>query len=560
MDKIAKIRFKGYKSFKSEEFNYIDTESNVGLFIGKNNSGKSSCLDVIESVFDENSGKQKAGEIGILDIGFVIDEPKIGYAFSKSRSGGGIIGRHYDFGCKFIDKCLFFRREPQIATGTRYLEFSFITDQPYIDMIVSESDQFSNLARTYNDYVRRYAFRRVNAERDIKPERESWSTRIGFDGTGVSNLIQLFITHSDYDENLVEKKLLNELNKIMFPDSCFTNIKIQQIGQSEPSEWEVFLEEKDAGRFALSKSGSGLKTILLVLVNLYLIPQLKEYKNKKIVYAFEELENNLHPAVQRKLFDYLYEFAVRENTQIFITSHSNVSINTYYQKEKAKIYHVTKNNNISTINEVENYADNCEILDDLDVKASDLLQTNGIIWVEGPSDRVYINRWLEVFCNSKYKEGTDYQFLYYGGRSLSHYTTEENVDELINILTTNRNAAIVIDSDRRSANAQINNTKKRIRDEFKKYNFLCWITKGKEIENYLAAEAINKCFASDLAQIEQHDLFPEYIKKQRKSFEQSKVGFAHKVAPYITDENSKAILDLKKMILKLHEEIKRWNT
>ena len=33
----------------------------------------------------------------------------------------------------------------------------------------------------------------------------------------------------------------------------------------------------------------------------------EKYKNKKIIYAFEELENNLHPALQRKLFEYIYK-------------------------------------------------------------------------------------------------------------------------------------------------------------------------------------------------------------------------------------------------------------
>ena len=346
----------------------------------------------------------------------------------------------------------------------------------------------------------------------------------------------------------------------MSPDSYFTNIKIQQIGNSEPSRWEIFLEEKDAGRFALSSSGSGLKTILLTLINLHLIPELKEYKNKKIIYAFEELENNLHPAVQRKLFDYLYSYAIEKDTTIFVTSHSNVPINTYYQKEHTRIYHVTKKNNTSSFYEVENDNDNRNILEDLDVKASDLLQTNGIIWVEGPSDRVYINRWLEVFCNSKFKEGTDYQFLYYGGRLLSHYTTETDTDDLINVLFTNRNAAIVIDSDYKTPSSRINSTKKRIKEEFQKHNYLCWITKGKEIENYLSAGAINAKFNISLKQIEKHTLFPDYIKPYEKSFERSKVDFAHKIAPYITSQNSENILDLKKMTEKLYQEIQKWNS
>lgn len=57
----------------------------------------------------------------------------------------------------------------------------------------------------------------------------------------------------------------------------------------------------------------------------------------------------------------------------------------------------------------------------MDVKASDILQSNGIIWVEGPSDRIYLKRWLELFTPNEYEEGKHYQFLYYGGRLLSQY-------------------------------------------------------------------------------------------------------------------------------------------
>ena len=89
------------------------------------------------------------------------------------------------------------------------------------------------------------------------------------------------------------------------------------------------------------------------------------------------------------------------------------------------------------------------MLSDLDVRASDLFQSNGIIWVEGPSDRVYINRWLKVFCDSEYIEGSHYQFLYYGGKTLSHFTVDDKLDDLISILKTNKNAAIVIDSEAR---------------------------------------------------------------------------------------------------------------
>lgn len=45
---------------------------------------------------------------------------------------------------------------------------------------------------------------------------------------------------------------------------------------------------------------------------------------------------------------------------------------------------------------MDDYKGGADALDDLGVKASDLLQANGIIWVEGPSDRAYIHLKIRV--------------------------------------------------------------------------------------------------------------------------------------------------------------------
>ena len=224
------------------------------------------------------------------------------------------------------------------------------------------------------------------------------------------------------------------------------------------------------------------------------------------------------------------------------------------------MYRVTKKNNISKVSKIDNYIDKIEILDTLGVKASDIFQSNGIIWVEGPSDRIYIKRWLEVFCGCKYEEGKHYQFMYYGGRMLSHYTTEEEKD-LINILTTNRNAAIVMDSDKRNQQAQVNETKKRIVSEFEKFNMFSWITMGREIENYLPVDAINGLFDCESNnQCGKYESFSEYIKDKSKNFNFQKVKFSQDIRDFITLENSRSILDLEKQIKLLYSEIQSWNT
>ena len=43
------IKFKGYKAF-SDDWISIENFPNITVLIGRNNSGKSSCIDVIESL------------------------------------------------------------------------------------------------------------------------------------------------------------------------------------------------------------------------------------------------------------------------------------------------------------------------------------------------------------------------------------------------------------------------------------------------------------------------------------------------------------------------------
>lgn len=180
--------------------------------------------------------------------------------------------------------------------------------------------------------------------------------------------------------------------------------------------------------------------------------------------------------------------------------------------------------------------------------------------MEGPSDRVYIKQWLSVFCNCEYEEGRDYQFLYYGGRLLSHYEANDSseIHDLINVLTTNRNAAIVIDSDIRKKGEQISETKKRIQNEFENKGYFCWITAGKEIENYISAASINSAYESELQKdIGQYQLFPTYIKDVDRNFSSNKVTFARKVSSYIKADH--CLLDLKEQVQRLYATIKSWN-
>ena len=548
------IYFDGYKSFSDKCTTSLPDIKHCNIIIGKNNSGKSSLLDVVAASIDEEYFIKYGKSISKLSASYIIDNDSLGEIFSHYISINGIIQPHI-YAQSFIGKPY----KVAIERSGPNARYSMLIKENDIFTSSSLGDQWKGVANNIAGKLSNFVFRRIRAERNISPEIESRDESLAEDGRGATNLIRKIINYSGYDEALVEHTLLYELNTIMKPEIEFEEIKIQQISQGEELLWEVFLREKGYNRYALSQSGSGLKTVVLVLLNLLVIPKTNAYSNKIIVYGFEELENNLHPALQRRLFDYIYNFSVTHNIYVFLTTHSHIAINTFFGREDANIYHVVKNSKGSSVKKIDNYIDKVEILDDLDVKASDLLQSNGIIWVEGPSDRIYIKHWLKIFCNNKYIEGADYQFMYYGGRLLSHYSTEQTED-LLNILTTNRNAAIIMDSDKRSRQASINTTKKRIVKEFSMHGMFSWLTEGKEIENYIPANAITEAFAcSNLEECGQYELFPTYIEKICPDFSSQKILFARSIVEKITVENSKEKLDLKKQIEELYNQIQKWN-
>ena len=544
MHNIKNIHFRGYKVFPSNQYAEIENISRVNVIIGKNNCGKTSLLDIFETIYNHKMSIKSGLDVDEIVLDLPFDREMVDSVFS-GYSGIGSWNRSSL--SEYVDGKLF----PVSLKISDSLE---ISDKALQNL----SHHINGANRLLASRRSNYGFRKITAERDIQPEAEG-DPILYCDGTGASNLIAKFLNDSKYDETIIEHNFLSALNSIMQPEAEFESIRVQQVIYSGQKVWEVFLQEKGFQRVPLSKSGSGLKTIVLVLLNLLVIPHIEEYREKKLVFGFEELENNLHPALQRRLFEYIYNFAIANDIILFMTTHSHIAINAFFHKENASIYHVIKENGRAHIKCIETYIDKAEILDDLDVKASDLLQSNGIIWVEGPSDRIYIKRWLEIFTPNEYEEGKHYQFLYYGGRLLSQYSAKEETN-LINIITTNRNAAIVIDSDKRSRSAKINETKKRIMSEFSRLGMFHWVTKGKEIENYLPKQAVESMLGITIQDgCAQYQLFPDYISPYYASFSNKKVPFANQIKGFISFDNSCEILDLKKKIEALYQQVKKWN-
>jgi hypothetical protein len=272
----------------------------------------------------------------------------------------------------------------------------------------------------------------------------------------------------------------------------------------------------------------------------------------------EEPEIHLNPLLQKKLVRYLEE---KTTNQYFIATHSAALIDS----QNAEIYHVRYEKGQSRIERVTSDRHRSAVCEDLGYRPSDLLQANCIIWVEGPSDRIYINHWIK-FKRSDYIEGTHYSIMFYGGRLSAHLSGDdpgETIDSFISLRRLNRRGVIVIDSDRDRKGKRINDTKSRLKEEFDKGPGYAWITDGREIENYISLEQIAKAVEvlkpGAIIRREADKYYNLLSIETRKG----KISQAPKVevAKYITNNNDAdfKVLDLDMQINKLIDFIDKSN-
>ena len=422
----------------------------------------------------------------------------------------------------------------------------------------------------------------LHADRDIIPEPPTTELTLDGYGKGAANIVRWYIISADAAQkrDLIKAVLLDALNHIFRDDGRFTAIDVQEYdktatGQPPKGSWEIVLTETKKGQIPLSQSGSGLKTVLLVLLNLLVMPRIHGDGGEACVFAFEELENNLHPSLLRRLLRFIEEYVLREKSTVFLTTHSSVALDVFGPVEHAQIIHVSHDGESAKTTTVSAHFDRQSVITELGAKPSDLLQANGVIWVEGPSDRIYLNRWIELASDGKLREGRDYQCAFFGGSLLADQqfvSPDASKSDLANLLRLNSNVVVVCDSDCTADSGEGANLKRRvvrIQEEIAPNpSGYVWVTAVKEIENYLPLVALQQAFPGTTEQPGQFDhVFPSVAAGdgcsfwerviKRKSYD--KVDLASTIAPLLTRADMEQRFDWKKQMDVIVARIKRWN-
>ncbi|NVK63230.1 MAG: AAA family ATPase [Flavobacteriales bacterium] len=485
------------------------------LFIGKNGSGKSNVframcdLDVI-SIYDRPTntfcyqlGNKSISRNVLPDL--IVREPRDSQSSQPNSNNDIVIELEYHN--------ITFRNRLHVKGNFKHYSAGYISHDP---SILSFKDKLNNIGRSNSlpailsfcvTYIFQldFSFRegsitewftiQDNADRgtDGIPvgNFEDWSS--GF--FSVSNLLMdYFQTRGgavciDEPEVHLEPRILRRVFEIMIwisnrgkipligkSSELFDKIEKKWVDWFKKSSWKEINEWKIEGT-----KKSKARQIFLSSHSTVLIDEFLKYPELCSIYEFD-----------RSL-----------NDTTFLISHD---------KKRARIQ---RKSIVSHVRQIVKYPHS--ILDNLGAKGSDILQANGIIWVEGPSDVVYIKKWLDMYIAEnelpKLIQGTHYEFQMYGGTLLdslclmkNDHSEEDELKKLVSMFSFSRNAYLITDSDaiRKDDGTIVDQSnfkkaKEFVANEFEKlsknnYNLGLWYKKDnteiRTLENYLDDKTI----------------------------------------------------------------------
>ena len=451
---LDSIEIKNFKAIRPPDGLTLNNLANVNYLVGKNGCGKSSVLEALHAVW--------------------LWKYKPDYCFDNSN---GLHGDPYRIALKYQQNLGF---------------ISFPQTKPTIGWICNDKAQsFPKDSAIYS--IDKVAFIYCYHKDRMYPDDRLCIKTNNFPHSGIPPY------HSKYPDIVkfenMHIKDMEELNLFYYGDNVFPEKQLIMDELEKIAPAKIFYINIDNANCGGYNAISDFYNLILHCS-----------QDSKII-CIEEPETNLHPEWQKEIPRILKYFIDRfPEIQFIISTHSNYIVSEALKLDNQKVYHIENGQclNPKGISQLEIGSFN-NVLDDIGAKPSDLLFANGVIWVEGPTDIIYIEKWIEMyqlekFHEIKYKSSLNYQYQIYGGAILKHYTNKTEMGkELTNMLSINTKRFVVFDSDIKNGKdiSTFEKYKDIIKKEISNQNLYWYDEEIPTIESYIPDTLRVKSFKKD---------------------------------------------------------------
>jgi predicted ATP-dependent endonuclease of OLD family len=395
--KIKKVRIENFRSIrKIKEIEF----SNITVFIGKNDVGKSNILLALDKFFSgkftEEDFNKCTSEECVIEVVFEIDRNKKIYLDATNTetflSKENLLNK-----AGYLDIILRIGRQKQPKLCYFLKTYDYLGD--FSNLAQKNEEELNELLKNYykvsfakgrfsfksgrgkenkqrREILRNYAEQKntQKEEQEIKLIEESKSNLFSqikkiinevsftlYQGntplsiletehqSKLRPLLELAINQIIRNRNEVEENIKNEFQKeIQEIQKLFmkdTGIDLEFLFEIQKIQWDklitpTILTKEDEFSVELEKRGLGTQRLFLMAMFRYLserIPKIENRSKSHFVFAIEEPESFLHNDLQRKFFYSMLEIA-QKGPQIILTTHSPIFAR---ENEFSKVYLTT---------------------------------------------------------------------------------------------------------------------------------------------------------------------------------------------------------------------------